>query len=192
MFIGNPFTDVPNSRRYPGGGDARAGGKEALRSRVNSGVSGTAAKTHEPRRASIAMETKGHVVLVDAADAPVRGLQRQQPSSGAAGRGLRRTALMPIVDEPAVRAAFAAGVGGYMKRHQRQDRSRDSSRSDLVHGPTPLRRMVSQRIARQKWFSGNTAVLETGPFTIVATSLPATCGTGLCFCSGQRTSIWWW
>ena len=81
---------------------------------------------------------------------------------------------MPIVDEPAVRSAFAAGVGGRIETPI--GGTVDPKRFKPV-GLTAAVRSLSDGWFRseshgQKWFSGKTAVLEAGPFTIVATSLP--------------------
>jgi microcystin degradation protein MlrC len=120
MFWGNPFTDVPDLRSNSVvvlDGDEQRAAAEATR------IAGIFWEYHEQMQvplttladaARIAAENPaGTVVLVDAADAT---------SSGASGdsnailralveSGYARSALIPIVDPPAVKAAFTAGVG---------------------------------------------------------------------------------
>ena len=114
------------------------------------------------------------VVLVDAADAT---------SSGASGDSLAivqallaagypgRT-LAPVVDAPAVEAAFAAGIGG---------RVRVSVGGSLDRGrftPLPIEarvRLLSDgeflsETTRSSWHAGRTAVLEAGSYTYIVTS----------------------
>jgi microcystin degradation protein MlrC len=123
----------------------------------------------------IAKNATGRVVLVDAADAT---------SSGASGdsnailaelirQGCTRTALVPIVDAPAVQACFAAGIGGEV--------------TVPVGGAldprfTPVTVTGKVRILSdghmnseshgEHWYAGPTAVLQAGPNTLVLMSRP--------------------
>src|SRR3954469_21575674 len=120
MFIGNPFTDVPALRTYSfvvTDNDPRRAEREAIR------IAECFWANHEKMQVPLvsldemarlaAASTSGTVALVDAADAT---------SSGASGdsnailrklieTGYRGRTLLPIVDAPAVRKAFAAGIG---------------------------------------------------------------------------------
>jgi microcystin degradation protein MlrC len=118
---------------------------------------------------------RGTTILMDAADAP---------SSGASGdgntliRALREaeyggTILAPIVDAPAVEAAFAAGVGGTIR--VTVGGALDPGR----FAPLPLEGRVRQlsdgRYRGEAWGetnAGRTAVLESGGLTLVVTSRP--------------------
>jgi len=109
----------------------------------------------------------------------------QNQSSGASGdsnailrvllaAGCKRTALLPMVDEPAVRAAFAAGVGGRIQTTL--GGTVDPKRFKPVQIEATVRSLSDgwfrSESHGQRWFSGKTAVLESGPYTIVATSRP--------------------
>ena len=119
MFIGNPFTDVTNlcsNAVVVTDGDPELASETALamatefwevRERLQVPLVDLA------EAARIARDNDGTTILVDAADAT---------SSGASGdsnailralvdAGYAKRALLPIVDRPAVEAAFAAGVG---------------------------------------------------------------------------------
>ena len=115
------------------------------------------------------------MVLVDAADAT---------SSGASGdsnailrellaQGYGRSVLAPLVDPPAVRAAFAAGVG-------RQIPLAVGGALDPRFEPLPITatvRMLSDGRFRNEsdgayWQSGETALVEAGLVTLVLTSRP--------------------
>ncbi|MBL8175847.1 MAG: M81 family metallopeptidase [Bryobacterales bacterium] len=180
MFIGNPFTDVPDlcsNVFLVADGDSTRAESEALR---------IAARFWEMRqhlqqpltglRESIAMAAaaKGRVVLVDAADAT---------SSGASGDSnailkalldadYRRSALIPMVDPPAVEKAFAAGVGSELDFPV--GGAMDSRRFQPVTFRARVR-MLSDGAFRSEshgvtWNSGRTAVLQTGAIVLILTS----------------------
>jgi microcystin degradation protein MlrC len=182
LFIGNPFTDVPNLRCYSvvtTDDDPDRASREAVR------LAETFWKHREWMQARLtpleesvrlATETSGTAILVDAADAT---------SSGASGdsnailrqlvlTGYRGRALLPIVDQPVVDAAFAQGVGGTIQTTigGTLDRRRFT--------PLPITaqvKMLSDGRFRsesfnQEWFSGRTAVLQAGSITLVVTSRP--------------------
>ena len=123
MFIGNPFTDVPALQTYSlvaTDNDPARAEREAIqiarqfwpfREKMQVPLESVEASV------AIAAKTKGTIGLVDAADAT---------SSGASGdsnailvemvrSGYPGTALIPLVDPPAVKAAWAAGVGGMLR-----------------------------------------------------------------------------
>jgi len=181
MFIGNPFTDVPNLGCYSvvtTNDDAARAEREALRlaqafweqrDKMQAKLTSLEESVH------LAMQTPGTVILMDAADAT---------SSGAPGdsnailcqlvnAGFRGRALAPIVDPNAVAAAFAAGVGGTVQ-------TQVGGAVDKRFPPLDIRaavRMLSDGHFRsesfgQEWASGNTAVLQVDNITLVATSRP--------------------
>lgn len=181
MFIGNPFTDVPElcSNVYLcTDNDPQRAEREAI---------SIAKQFWEMREhlqqplislkesVQIAMAAKGRIVLVDAADAT---------SSGASGdsnailralveAGYDKPVLIPIVDPPAVDAAFQAGVGATI-------RATVGGRLDPRFTPLEMNfqvRMLSDGHFRNEshgsfWDSGQTAVLQSGNYTLVVTSRP--------------------
>jgi len=179
MFIGNPFTDVPDlgtNSMVITNGDAERAKREAIRLandfwKVHDKLQSKLVSMEETIR--LAKETKGRVVLVDAADAT---------SSGASGdsnailralidAGFRRTTLVPIVDPPAVKAAMAAGVGATIKVSV-------GGAMDPRYRPLPVEGQVTMlcdgKFRSEShgdiWNSGNTAVLKVDNYTLVLTS----------------------
>jgi microcystin degradation protein MlrC len=182
MFIGNPFTDVPDlccDSVVVLDGDANRARREALR------LAGEfweqrhrmqARLTALEESVRLARETRGTVVMMDAADAT---------SSGASGDsnailaelirgGYRGSALVPVVDAAAVCDAVTAGVGATIQITV--GGSLDAKR----FRPLPIQatvRMLSDGRFRsesfgQTWFAGTTAVLQADNVTLVVTSRP--------------------
>jgi len=181
MFIGNPFTDVPelcSNVFLCTDDDAARAEREAIeiakefwemREHLQQPLTSLAESVR------LACQVKGRVVLVDAADAT---------SSGASGdsnavlqalveAGYRRTVLLPIVDPPAVEAAFHAGVGATI---------RTNIGGSLDHRFTPLEmewkvRMLSDGRFRNEshgsyWDGGRSAVLQSKNYMLIATTRP--------------------
>jgi microcystin degradation protein MlrC len=177
MFIGNPFTDVPELRSNSVviGTDRDLATRTALR--LDSDFWDVRALLHEdltPLDAAIELAkatTTGTTVLMDAADAT---------SSGASGdsnailgaclkAGYSGTALMPIIDPHAAAACFAAGVGNRVRTTVGGafDRARFS--------PIPVEgtvRLLSDgnflaEFSNSPTTSGPTAVLQVGTYTLV-------------------------
>jgi microcystin degradation protein MlrC len=182
MFIGNPFTDVPDlgsNAFVVTDGDADRARREALdlarefwqaRHRLQSNL------TSLDESVRLAAEAKGRVILKDAADAT---------SSGASGdsnsilRALlearfRRKALIPIVDPPAVKLASEAGPGNIVQ--VKLGGALDPARFK----PLPLEARVlrlSDGIFRseshgEEWHAGATAVLQSANYTLVVMTHP--------------------
>ncbi|MCZ7648794.1 MAG: M81 family metallopeptidase [Planctomycetota bacterium] len=182
IFIGNPFTDVPGLRSgslVVTDNDPRAAEREALNLAEFFWV------VHERLQAPLvplkdavrlAHEAEGPLLLFDAADAP---------SSGASGdgnailkellaQGFGKPALVPIVDAPAARAAQQAGigkmlrvaVGGTRDPGRFQPIELDARVKTLSDGKFPFERDYGSADA------GPTAVLESGPITLVVFSGP--------------------
>ena len=180
MFIGNPFTDVPDlcsNVFLVADGDSARAESEAIRIAEKF----WAMREHlqqplTPLRESIALAAagRGRIVLVDAADAT---------SSGAPGdsnailramieSGYRRTALIPIVDAPAVDRAFAAGIGSLLRTPL--GGSLDKGRFTPVEIEARVR-LLSDGYFRNEshgsyWNAGRTAVLDAGNLVLVVTS----------------------
>ncbi|MCB0108143.1 MAG: M81 family metallopeptidase [Caldilineaceae bacterium] len=182
MFIGNPFTDVPDlaTNSFVVANDdvewAAAKAREladafwSVRKRLHQPLIGLKEAIAQAKAAWGA----GTAVLVDAADAT---------SSGASGdsnailaelikQDYPGAALMPIVDAPAVAAAFAAGVGATINvtLGGQLDRARFT--------PLPVTakvRMLSDghffsERSKVPWYAGNSAVLQVGKHSIITTS----------------------
>jgi len=182
MFIGNPFTDVPdlcsNSVVVADGHAARAA-REAVD--LAAGFWEVRARLQQPltplgEAVRIACDSRGTTILVDAADAT---------SSGASGdsnailralidAGYRGRALIPIVDQPAVRAAFVAGVGQQVR--VRVGGTLDSRRFQPLPIEARVHMLAEGRFRSESWGSvwdaGPTAVLQTSTITLVLTSRP--------------------
>lgn len=182
MFIGNPFTDVPDLACYSvavADNDPDGARRQALqlasdfwpnRARMQARLTGLEESVQQ------ALQTRGTVILVDAADAT---------SSGAPGDsnailaellrvGYRGTALIPLVDPPAVEKAFAAGIGGTLRT--KVGAAFDRRRCQPVEITAQVR-LLSDGSFRsesfgQEWHSGKTAVLQAGAITLVVTSRP--------------------
>lgn len=182
MFIGNPFTDVPDLRSNSfvvadGDPEYAARGALQLAEQFWAMREYLQAQLFDINFAlRVVKESAGTVILVDAADAT---------SSGASGDsnvilrslvadGVSKTVLLPIVDAQAVQAACAVGVGGVVQT---------TLGGGLDHGrfsPLPVSgrvhmlstgRFVSESNGAN-WDAGTTAVLEIGPITAVVTSRP--------------------
>lgn len=181
LFIGNPFTDVTdlcsnvflqsNNDEARMVAEAESIAREFWRRRA--AIQQPLTSLEDSVR--IAMSLQGRVLLVDAADAT---------SSGASGdsnailaelirQGSRRTCLIPIVDAPAVAAAFAAGVGATFTVNV-------GGTLDPRFTPVEVTgtvRVLSDGVLRSEsfgeaWHAGNTAVMECGPNTLVLSSRP--------------------
>jgi len=181
FFIGNPFTDVPDlcsNVFLTADGDATAaselGCRMALEFWEKRAIMQQPLLTLEDSVRQ-ALNARGRVVLVDAADAT---------SSGASGdsnailaelvrQGATRTALVPLVDEPAVRACVAAGVGNRVA-------TTVGGSLDPRFKPLAIEgrvRLLSDGHMRSEshgeaWYAGPSAVVETGPYTLVLMSRP--------------------
>lgn len=181
MFIGNPFTDVPALRCYSfvvSDNDPDWASMQALRIAENFW------SHHESMRVPLVslaeMATQllagipGTTAIVDAADAT---------SSGASGdsnavlaelirAGYQGRTLLPIVDRPAVEQAFAAGVGGTI--HTTLGGTLDPARFQPLPITATVRLLADGDFRSESfgelWRAGPTAVLQSGPFTIVASS----------------------
>jgi microcystin degradation protein MlrC len=182
VYIGNPFTDVPELQSYAivtTDGDPARAAREAVRlarqfwsyrRRMQVPLVGVRESVR------IAKRTRGTVAMVDAADATSSGasgdsneILRELVRAGYAGR-----ALVPIVDPPAVRAAFAAGVGRTVRTRVGGALDRRRFRPLPVAGTV---RMLSDgdfqsETFRDNWRSGPTAVIDVGNITLIAISRP--------------------
>lgn len=182
MFIGNPFTDVPDlccDSVVVLNGDVDRAQRDALRlarefweqrCKMQARLTSLEESVH------LAKSTHGTVVMMDAADAT---------SSGASGdsnaifveliRGnYRGSALVPIVDAAAVRDAVRAGIGANVQT--KVGGSLDTKRF-RPQGIQATVRMLSDGRFRsesfgQIWFAGTSAVLQADNVTLVVTSRP--------------------
>lgn len=181
MMWGNPFTDVPalSSLAFVvTDNDPALAEREALR------IANLFWEHHEKMRVPlksldemaviVKAHTSGTLGLVDAADAT---------SSGASGdsnailrklieTGCTARTLMPIVDEPAVKMAIAAGIGATITT--RIGGTLDPQRFTPLEITATVRLLADCRFRSEsfgeEWDAGRTAVLEAGNFTLVVSS----------------------
>lgn len=180
IFIGNPFTDVPdlcsNSLMVTDNNPARAR-REAVRlARAFWQVREQLQALLTPLTEAVhiaATTTNGTTILVDAADATSSGAPGD---SNAILRGLIEanyagSALIPIVDAQAVQAAVRAGIGSTIHVSV-------GGTLDPRHAPLPVEARVcllSDGYFRNEshgsqWYSGDTAVLKADNITLLITS----------------------
>ena len=181
LFIGNPFTDVPElgtSALVVTDGDEELASHKAVELAIHfwqDRAKMQASLTSIEESVRIAMQTSGTVILVDAADATSSGapgdsnaILRQLTATGYSKR-----ALIPIVDPGAVNAAFAAGVGKTIT-------TQVGGAFDKRCLPLEITAYVSMlsdgrfrsESFRQEWFADRTAVLQVGGITLIAISRP--------------------
>lgn len=182
MFIGNPFTDVPELQTcsfVATDNDPELAEREALRLAENFW------SHHEKMRVPLTSldemaailashRSGGTIALFDAADAT---------SSGASGdsnavlrtlveSGYRGRVLLPLVDAPAVEAAFAAGIGATLTTPV--GGTLDPARFTPIEITATVRLLSDGRFRSEsfgeEWLAGPTAVLESGNFTLVVSS----------------------
>ncbi|HCK10923.1 MAG TPA: microcystin degradation protein MlrC [Candidatus Latescibacteria bacterium] len=181
VIIGNPFTDVPNLRTNiivttnndPRRAQEVAEGLARFMWNGRDRMQASLASIDDAIR--IANETEGLTVFSDAADAT---------SSGASGdsnailrellnQGFSKTALLPLVDGPAVAKAFESGVGSTIKvqlggnvdtvRHKPIDC--EAYIQSLHDGVFRVEQGTVER-------AGRTAVLLVGTCTVMVTTNP--------------------
>lgn len=187
MFIGNPFTDVPELRCYSvvtTDNDPAAAEREAIRLAEmfwphRQRMQAKLTPLTESVREAAAISGPGHtgtVALVDAADATSSG------ASGDSNAILRALiaakypgrSLVPIVDPAAVSLAFQKGVGAEIQTTV--GGALDRRRFEPLPITATVRMLSDGRFRsesfHQEWYSGPTAVLQAGNVTLVATSRP--------------------
>lgn len=181
MMWGNPFTDVPELASWAfvvTDNDPEMAKREALR------IANQFWEHHEKMRvplksldemaAIVKSHTSGTLGLVDAADATSSGASGD---SNAILRKLIETGctvcvLLPIVDEPAAKMAFAAGIGSTITT--KIGGTLDPQRFKPLEIIAKVRLLADGRFRSEsfgeEWLAGPTAVLEAGNFTLVVSS----------------------
>ncbi len=181
MMWGNPFTDVPELASCAfvvADNDPALAEREALR------IANLFWEHHEKMQVPLVSleemariakaQGQGTLALVDAADAT---------SSGASGdsnailralmeAGYKGRTLLPIVDEPAVKMAIAAGIGATITT------TLGGTLDPKRFTPLPITatvRLISDGRFRsesfgEEWLAGPTVVLESANFTIAVSS----------------------
>jgi len=179
LFIGNPFTDVEDLSS-----NILLVAQGSEDSAVQLGISlaqdlwDCASRMQQPLTSladSIrsASEATGRVVLVDAADATSSGASGD--SNAILAELLRakcmRTALLPLVDAPAVESCFSAGIGAIVTL--KVGGSLDP-RFVPIEMTGKVRLLFDGDMRSEShgeaWRAGNTAVLEAGPITVILTT----------------------
>lgn len=181
VFIGNPFTDVPDLRSnvvLTVDGDAawaQEKAAEIARFMWDNRAHFVAPLTPLDEAIRLAEETDGLTVFSDAADATSSGASGD---SNAALRGLLAhnysgTALLPLVDAPAVQAAFAAGIGSTIR--VALGGSVDQARHEPLECTAYVKALSDGHFLYSDGLPGHagpTAVLSVGRYTLMVTTLP--------------------
>ena len=181
MFIGNPFTDVPELQTYSfvvTDNDPARAQFEAVEIAEGFWANHEAMRVplvslEEMARIAAAHE-QGTIALVDAADATSSGasgdsnaILRELIESGYQGR-----VLMPMVDAPAVQQAFAAGIGATISTTL--GGTLDPVRFTPLLLDAKVRLLSDGRFRSEsfgeEWSAGPTAVLEADNVTLVVGS----------------------
>ncbi|HTV53370.1 MAG TPA: M81 family metallopeptidase [Terriglobia bacterium] len=182
MFIGNPFTDVPDlcsNAFVVTDGDSDGARRVAVelaqefwqaRHRLQSKLTGL------DESVRLAADAKGRVILKDAADATSSGASGD---SNAILRALlraqfQRKTLIPIVDPPAAKVASEAGPGKIVQV------TLGGALDPVRFKPLPLEcRIVTTSDGKfrseshgEEWRAGATAVLQAANYTVVVTTHP--------------------
>ena len=181
VYIGNPFTDVPDLRSnviVTTVNDPERAQRESERIASfmwHNRNHFVAPLTPLPEAIRLAEQTDGLTVFSDAADATSSGASGDSNAvlKGLLQHGYKGRALMPIVDPPAVEAAFQAGVGatltlpigGAIDRQRHSPVTCDVTVKLLTDGDFAYADGTTGR-------AGRTAVLVAGTYTIMATTLP--------------------
>ncbi|MEZ4870092.1 MAG: M81 family metallopeptidase [Caldilineaceae bacterium] len=184
MFIGNPFTDVPDlaTNSFVVADSDVAWAKAAALElaehfwRVRAELYQPLITLEEAVATAQSLVDQGTVVFVDAADATSSGASGDSNAilRGLAASGYIGRALLPLVDPQAVAAAFAGGIGAQIQvtLGGRLDPARFT--------PLPVTatvRMLSDgefnsETSNWPWHAGHSAVLQVGQHTVIATSRP--------------------
>jgi microcystin degradation protein MlrC len=181
MFIGNPFTDVPELRSNSLvvlDGEPERAEREALK--LAQDFWAVRQQLHQPLISlDEAVERtlanrSGTVILTDAADATSSGASGDSNAilAGLMQRGYKGSLLTPIVDPGAVMDAMTAGVGATIRTTVGGGLDRGRFRPLPV---TAQVRMLSDgdfvsESSGAVWSGGPTAVLQIGRHVVVATS----------------------
>jgi len=183
MFIGNPFTDVPELRSNSLvvlDGDAARAEREALK--LAQDFWAVHERLHQPLISlDEAVERtlanpSGTVILTDAADATSSGASGDSNAILAAliQRGYKGRALVPIVDPNAVVDAMKMGVGATIQTTI--GGALDQKRFQSLSVTAQVRILSDGDFVSESngaiWRGGPTAVLQVGRHTIVVTSRP--------------------
>jgi microcystin degradation protein MlrC len=181
LFIGNPFTDVPELQSYTyviTDNDEQTAEKEAIalandfwkvRAQLQANDLITLAEAVQ-----IALETtEGTIIFTDAADATSSGASGDSNSMlhALVKADYPYPALIPIVDANAAKVAFDIGVGGVVQ-------TTVGGQLDSRFEPFPIEATVKMLSDGEfineshgsMWHGGQTAVLEYNNYTLIVTS----------------------
>ncbi|MEM7125028.1 MAG: M81 family metallopeptidase [Chloroflexota bacterium] len=186
MFIGNPFTDVPDLRSNSfviTDNDPKRAEAEAIR--MAQEFWAVREQLQQPlisidEAVEIVMNTKDAVIFSDAADATSSG------ASGDSNAILRMLleksypgrALIPIVDSQAVQMAMRAGIGQSIRTTL--GGRLDPQRFEPITVDAQVRMLSDGSFISEShgttWYAGNTALLQlsagSGSISVIATSRP--------------------
>ena len=180
MFIGNPFTDVPELQTYSfviTDNDPEMAEQAALKLAagfwaVREMLQAKLISLDEVVNIALAT-SEGTLAFTDAADATSSGASGDSNAilQALIAAGYTGKALIPIVDPPTVNAAFATGIGGTVKTTV--GGQLDPRFKPLLIEAT-VRLLSDGDFINEShgsvWQAGKTAVLESGNYTLVVTS----------------------
>jgi microcystin degradation protein MlrC len=181
FLIGNPFTDVPElcSQAFvTTDGNAERAGEIATDLTTAFWVNRSKMQTSLvsiDEAISEASRMEGSIIFTDAADAPSSGAPGDSNSIIAALKDADypHTVLAPVTDAPAAQMAFEAGVGGTFTTTLGGS---IDPRFIPKEFDCKVKLLSDGHYILESWgvpqYSGPTAVVTSGNFTIVITSLP--------------------
>ena len=181
VYIGNPFTDVPDLRSNVivftdnDPNRARDEAERIARYMWDNRDHFTAPLVSIPDAIRLAEQTEGLTVFSDAADATSSGASGDSNAilKGLFEHGYTGRALLPIVDPPAVEAAFRAGVGATLTLPI--GGAIDKTRFSPIECEVYVKLLTDGDYTTGTGTSGragNTAVLATDTYSIMATTRP--------------------
>lgn len=182
VMWGNPFTDVPELRSNAfvvTDGDAEQAQEHAIE--IARRFWSQREKMQVPLTSledavALAATVSGTVVMMDAADATSSGASGD--SNAILAEAMRQDypgrILVPVVDPPAVRAAFEAGVGATIRTTI--GGALDPTRYQPLEIEARVRSLSDGKFRSESfgwhWDAGNTAVLESANATIIVGTSP--------------------
>ena len=184
LFIGNPFTDVlelaTNSFVVANGDESWAVAEAEKLARdfwaVREHLYQPLISLEEAIATAQTLVGKGTAVFVDAADATSSGASGDSNAilRGLVESGYIGSALLPIVDPPAVKAAMQAGIGATIQ--VTLGGQLDGVRFTPLPVTAQVRLLSDGSFVNEShgsiWAAGDSAVLQVGKHSVVATSRP--------------------
>ncbi|NKB68618.1 MAG: microcystin degradation protein MlrC [Candidatus Latescibacteria bacterium] len=176
VVIGNPFTDVPDLQSNVlvttdnNPGEAQRLALELARFMWDNRAHWIPALTPLQEAVALARETEGLSVFSDAADSTASGATGDSNAilKGLCDYSFSKRALIPLVDAPAVEAAFAAGVGAELTLAL--GGTVDPTRFTPIDLPVYVKSLSDGAFTTEDGYAvppGRTAVVTSGSLTLL-------------------------